>query len=322
MFDRELVFDPPSNADPELVRNAISILDSNSRDSKVIPYRGLFREVTRDQVKALLSPPTSFCGFGVSGYFEDQHQKPVDEVDVIAILSGDPKPVILGNPRSVVQLGPSGMIDKSSWKVQDVNDVAHLIQTVTVLQRGRWWSQGASMVTSGDDNNMYSLKNPDLDSITAALALLRQFLLKRDDVFRVATTTYMNHVEDVRKREWVRVERASFEQYLKSRPRFVPDNSSTEFTSMTNEDLIETVVYGSGLFHRQSNSNLEDRLMKLYMGWPREQLVFSFHMTCREMLRAPFTVAPVMYQDLSHWIHSDWSPKPTRMVISRLFADT
>jgi hypothetical protein len=117
----------------------------------------------------------------------------------------------------------------------------------------------------------HSLENPDLETTTAALALIRQFLLHRDDIFRRATELYFKFVDDGIKQAWVKHELDQFEAHLKGNWRMP---QATELSGFSNEELIDVVVYGTGLFHRKSNSNLEDRLTQLTTACPRNPNVF------------------------------------------------
>jgi len=187
----------------------------------------------------------------------------------------------------------------------------------------RRWSASPVRLKKGPNTDaLYALENPAIESTVAALALLRQFLLGRDDALKCATAAYLRHSGDDRRIEWIKAEIASFEAFLTGSPWQFGIESHAVVKDLTNRQLIETFIYGSGFFHRQSNKNLEDRLSELVAAVPREQLVFCFHGACRQLLRPAFVVAPVIYQDFAHWTNSGWCCRPTRVVVTRLFADS
>jgi hypothetical protein len=207
------------------------------------------------------------------------------------------------------------MSNAAKWTLENSNDFVHFIQVVGILQRSGWWRNSSKLSWSGG-GGPYSLENPDLESTTAALALIRQFLLGRDDIFRKATKLYLEYADNQMKRAWVKHELDQFEAHLKGQHRIPP---TPELAGVTNEELIDVIVYGTGLFHRKSNKNLEDRLTQLTAACPRESLMFAFDMACRSMLNHPFTVAPLFYREFAHWSNTGVCPRPTRVVTPRLF---
>jgi predicted nucleotidyltransferase len=320
MFDRTRVFDRELCADADEANLVLSLLADRTQHRKLIEFRHVFREVDEKELLAHFKDH-EHAGFGsvfLSDYFEDEEGRPLDEVDLIAIKSGQSNPVILGNVSSILRLGPSGMLNAGDWTVENSNDFVHFIQVVGILQRSRWWRDSPKLSWTGNDGS-HSLENPDLETTTAALALIRQFLLHRDDIFRRATELYLKFVDDGMKQAWVKHELDQFEAHLKGSWRMP---QATELSGFTNEELIDVVVYGTGLFHRKSNSNLEDRLMQLTTTCPRETLMFAFDMACRLMLNHPFTAAPLFYREFAHWSNTGICPRPTRVVTPRLFGTT
>jgi hypothetical protein len=80
-----------------------------------------------------------FGGVCLDNYFEDEDGNYLDEVDFMAILSGQSRPIILGNVSSVLRLTPSEMLNAAKWTVENSDDFVHFIQVVGILQRSRWW---------------------------------------------------------------------------------------------------------------------------------------------------------------------------------------
>ena len=320
LFNRQLVFDASLCAEDDERAALYSILADKSQHQKLVAFRRTFREVDEAGLLEYVQKHQR-GGFGcvcLENYFEDDGCNQLDEVGLIAMLSGQPDPIILGNVSSVLRLPRSGMLNAAEWTVENSNDFVHFIQVVGILQKSRWWRDSPKLSWTGD-GSPHSLENPDLETTTAALALIRQFLLRRDDIFRRATELYLKFVDDGMKQAWVKHELDQFEAHLKGNWRMP---QATELSGFTNEELIDVVVYGTGLFHRKSNSNLEDRLTQLTMTCPRETLMFAFDMACRLMLNHPFTVSTLFYREFAHWSNTGLCPRPTRVVTPRLFGTT
>src|SRR5206468_577887 len=111
-------------------------------------------------------------------------------------------------------LGPATMLDRGAWNLQKSNDIAHFIQIVGLLQRSTWWRSGARLNKGPSTDALYTIENPAVESTVAALALVRQFLLERDDALKCATAAYVSHCGDERKTAWIKAEVACFEQFL------------------------------------------------------------------------------------------------------------
>ena len=139
MFDRRLLFDPSLCASDEEVNAIEAILADRKLHRTLTKYRNAFREVDDEELKRAFEKCNSFNGVFVDDYFEDQDGKPMNEIGLPAIISGNTNPVIAGNVSSVIRLGVSGMRDASNWSVDNSNDFVHFIQVVGILQRSRWW---------------------------------------------------------------------------------------------------------------------------------------------------------------------------------------
>jgi hypothetical protein len=317
LFDRQLVFDPSLCADDSERLTVYCLLANKSQHGKLLEFRRTFREVNEEGLVDYVKEHEQggFGGVCLDNYFEDEDGNYLDEVDFMAIVSGQATPIILGNVSSVLRLAPSGMSNAAQWTLENSNDFVHFIQVVGILQRSGWWRSSPKLSWSGG-GGPYSLENPNLESTTAALALIRQFLLGRDDIFREATKLYLEYADNPMKQAWVKHELDQFEAHLKGQHRIPP---TRELAGVTNEELIDVIVYGTGLFHRKSNKNLEDRLTQLTAACPRETLMFAFDMACRSMLNHPFTVAPLFYREFAHWSNTGLCPRPTRVVTPRLF---
>lgn len=261
----------------------------------------------------LLNHDGAISCVSVDGYFEDENYNAIDTVDFESIKSGEPNPVILGNVDSVMRLGPSSLQEDQSLSLDDSHIVFHFVQLMGVIQRGRWWKQGVSY-SSGD-----GVSSPDLESTVSALAILRQFFLKRDQSFQRAVDTYLRVVGDPAKALWVGHEREQFDLSLDRIPFGPTTGGDDPLKDMTCIEVIDLFIYGTGLFHRESDKNLEDKLMDLRVRTNRELLLFKFHSACREVLQSPRRIAAVLHWEFANWIASGSCPPPNRIIVENLF---
>jgi hypothetical protein len=306
----------------ELFDRALAILRSKGFCWELAQFRHLFREINEEQLQQLFRSceegriPAGRIG-GVSGgdYFETKAGRAINTVDLIEIMSGQKNPIIQGDPRSVIRLGPSNALDLANWTLQKSNDLAHYLQICDVIQRTEWLQRGATIENPGQEDERF--EGPDLESTTAALILMRQFLPGLDDSFLNACRIYCAHVDDDRKKHWVQAEMQRFETLLADKPTF---NAAKVFASMTHGDVVELFVYGTGLVHRKSRDSLEAELSNLYAQHSRREIVFGFHWVARCFLESPINVAPVIYSDFAHWIQSLGVPRPTRIACETFFA--
>ncbi len=320
MFRRRVCFDASlcqSDGEEDLVT---SVLNDSSKHGLLPQYRHLFREVSAEEHENLLAAVaqpgggrlSSFC---LPDYFEDENESQLQLTDLISKRTGAANPVVMGDVDSILRRPSSDMRAPSEWSVEASNDFVHFIQCVTILQQSRWWSSPLRLHFTGKAGP-YSLEGPDLDSTTSALALIRQFVMWKDNTFRHAVSLFLSQVENGAKRTWIDYELKRFEQFLVSTP-MVPELGN--LSDITNEELINVITYGTGLFHRQSNKDLESRLTKLSADFDREPLVFACDTACRQMLGPAMRVAPLFYREFAHWSNSGQCARPTRVVTARLF---
>ncbi|WP_232536159.1 hypothetical protein [Lacipirellula parvula] len=290
------------------------MLDDRRKHRALIAFRHLFREHDEQSFKSELLNSNGFGGINLTDYFEDESGENLDEVDLLAIISGVENPIIMGNVTSVLRLGPSEMLVPEEWGIQESNDVMHFLQLITLIQKGRWWNSKPKLSWSG--KGPYRLQLGDIECFTAVFPLIRQLLLRRDDVFRGIANLYSKHVDSDSKRAWMHYEIDRFSGSLAGDWRFPPIK---ELCGVSNEDLLDALIYGSGLIHRASNKKMEDELARISQLCARETLMFAFDATCRHILEAPFNIAPLVHHEFSNWLSRGLCPAPTRVVLKWLF---
>jgi len=226
----------------------------------------------------------------------------------------------VGHPETVMGNGPATLNNASNWTLDDANDLARFLQIVEALNKSRWFRGGVEL-SYDTDGTTSGFSNPDSDSVVAAIALIRQFMLKQDKIFEHTLKAYRNYCGDGVKILFVDMELQFFQKLL-IRPLHISEHhDEPELKKLTVERMIDLVVYGSGLFHRKSRDKLEPEFSALLSNCPREKILFAFHACCRSVLRHAFNVLPVIRQDFTHWINSGECTPPSRAGIANLFDD-
>lgn len=322
LFDRYFVFDPPSDLPDEALRDAREVMDHKRRRNELVKLRPMFREVEMDQLDQVMRGSRgSSCVSPSANYFEDEAGNPLDEIDLIRIRTGQRDPIILGNVKSVLRLPHASIKDPSSWTLEKSNDVTHLLQLIGILQRTAWYRASLSLSSQGND---WSLTCPSLQETLPIFALLRQFLFRErekydrlDDVFRRAVDHYAQHCSDQGKAVWILHEKRAFEDFVLGHQRL---DFGCDLDGMSNGDVLDTLIYGTGIIHRRSSQNREDQLAQLQARNDRRKLAFVLHYLCRELLNSMVSAAILLQSDFAHWVNEGACPRPTRVVIDSILA--
>ena len=224
-----------------------------------------------------------------------------------------------GDPRTVTQNGPSDLKLAAEWDVNAANDIAHFLQISESLSKSPWFNLPVE-ISCDSDGVTSGFKNPGSDSNIAALTLIRQFMLPRDKVFDHALTTYRKFCDDGVKVMFVELEHQQFDSLLSTNLHVYEHHGDPHLRQLTTKQLIDLVVYGSGFFHRESNSNLEKPFSELLANCSRENVLFAFHSVCRSLIGHVFRAYPVIKQDFESWI-ANGHAIPSRAGIQDLFDD-
>jgi hypothetical protein len=255
--------------------------------------------------------------FGVTDYFEDEGGTPLDEIGLAQIMSGQEYPIMPGNVRSVLRLGPTGIVRKELWTTEAANTLAHFYQLVEIIGNSEWLRSGLSISTpagGGPLTWINAFECPDLSRVYAVLLPIRQ-LYSEDNAFNHACNVYLKHAEDRRKLAWVKEEKRAFDGMLKSNGW-----GPHRIDAYTVQDLLNLVMYGAGLVHyaksdQQTQQNFKDVLAR----HPREWVVWNFIWYCRQVYDYAARVYFVLRQDHEHWTANEGCSSPDLVFMRRLF---
>lgn len=162
----------------------------------------------------------------------------------------------MGHPNTVTKFGPSPLISAEQWTPQHANDLAHFVQLAELLSESEWFAQGA-VLSQESNGHVSEFSCPSMDPIVSALTLIRQFTLRRDRVFHNAILAYNKFCGDSRKTCFVDLEFQQFQGTLDNPLHAIHHFGDETLAQLTGLELIDLIVYGSGIFHRESNESLE-----------------------------------------------------------------
>lgn len=308
-FDRKVVLDCAKIADSELAQ-ILGLLEPRI-DPRILHFRSRFREVSEEESQR---PAKQFQFFVVPGYFEDEDGNPMDDIEVCRILTGQTHPVLLGRPHSVLRLGPSAIVRQEQWSVDSANDISHFLAVVRDIAKSCWLRAPLSMEFTGtldDIQQILSLDAPDHEAAKGVVLPIRQ-LYSSDDVLNIACNVHLRHVGDERKRWWVQERKAAFNRHRRNPPHL------SRLGECSTQEIIETVIYGSGIVHRRSKANSEEDLRVLVSKHGRECVVMGFNCACRDLCHFAFDIYHVVKQDFEHWITNEGCAGPDTFTLDEL----
>ena len=293
------------------------LMTQKHRDWQLLKFRRFFIEVSEAQLSELQCNMRSYSTVNQylppDGYFEDENGKPMNELGMLDVATGDPTEVYGGNVQSAYRRGVTTMKDKEGWTVDKANNVAHFLQLVQQIRTSNWIQHDLSFTTQG--GKVLEAKYADQESTRSFLFSLRQLLMpgKSDDSFNLACDIYSAHVSDQAKVAWVKHEQEKFANVRKH------ICAPWQIDAYTMEEVIEMVIYGAGLAHRVSRDKWEEKLPAVLEKHGKERFQFVFQGSCRTLLNYPMAAAPIIGQDFANWIKNEGCVGPTRVWDSDLF---
>ncbi len=315
-FDRLLMLDESRLTEEDRERFFAMIGCRSTEAQAFFEFRSCFIECD-DETHDRLAPQAQRVTFGgPSEYFEDENCKPIDDIGIAQVLTGNPDPILRFEPRSVLRLGPSPIAKRDEWSVEKANPISHFLQLMNRIGQSGWLKSPLSIQYVG--NSVVQVAHANAEMTTTALTYIRQLLLKRDDVLNHACEAYVEHISHDGRRFWVSDIHQSFNACLESDCRYGPQSILSGYTT---RQVIDIFTYGSGLFHRESNHDCEAELANLIAQHGRERLIIAFNSACRDLIQYGFFIAPVMWQDVVHWVRSEGCLGPDRPQITDLFGE-
>jgi hypothetical protein len=279
-----------------------------ARTRAMIKFRPLFREIDEDKVIAEVADNDCQV-FVLPEHYEDEEGQPLSVAEFADALSGQSGSMVMGDPGSVLRIGPTDIAQPNAWTVEKANTLDHFLEVVNYLIRSQWVrtpvGYGSTLKADGSTGPLTNFRRPDLYTLNSILVLIRQLHLPKDQLFAKAVEVYLQHCSDDGKRAWVEWERDAFRRVLEGEP-FPP------LEGLKGGKLVDRFLYGFGLIHRTDPADARKFGQMIRKHGP-ERVVVAFHGTLLGMAEHANNVAIAVTQDLAHWTAVQHCAKPDRV---------
>jgi len=219
--------------------------------------------------------------------------------------------VVLGDPNSILQLGPAAMKKPEEWSPMDSDIIAHFLQVQRQITNSTWYLSKTSYTMQCE--NLLDSSFPTFESFVFAVVYFRQLI--EDKLFEIAIDRYLSAVDCQIRSKWIKEEKKHFISILNNKP-LLPDIGNIKVCK-----LLKLFLYGSGLMHKYHGPNSTSRkiFLKIIDTQPRQQILFALNMSLKLLLNHVNNVAIVIYYDYSYWLNEYSLPHPDIRWHDRLF---
>lgn len=303
-------------------------------DTQMLKYRNLFKEIPDNDVEAffedsarrhrdfeMVNLATEYC--------EDETGAPVSNYEMMQHVSGQEHPIIVGDPGSILRLGPVSAANRDDWSIVKANTIAQFLEVVERIHASKWYhlphsitrlchkTKGLQLVGTGfpdkPGSKLLEAGFPDDEDTMSVLAYFRQ-LHAKDKLVKKACEAYIAHSGDKRKRGWVNERQQSFESLIDSAPGLYNTNGKSR------REIIRMVMYGLGMLHSSSEKGDDAVALKVFISQHgQHEAVMIFNSCLMDFLRVAATIHPVIHQDYHHWVNTDGLAAADRVSIPGLF---
>lgn len=250
-------------------------------DRRLLQYRHLFVQCTNNDPSIGISG-ISFSTISLNHeYFEDEYGRPVSGYDIVRQVSGNPEPIILGDPYSVLRLGPSDFVNNENWSVQSANCIATFLRVVMQIEISEWLRGKVSLTVEErePDSRVIAADFPGFEGTRSVVPLFRQLYSNdsSDDLFNRSCNIYLRHVGDERKKEWMLHQRAAFNEALDAPPLLMAE------IGVNTRSFMNTVLYGTNLIHSRPKDKSDEYLRELINRHGDARIAHCFHASLRSI---------------------------------------
>ena len=289
-------------------------------DTHMLKYRSLFTEVPGNDVEAFFNDPVRHHrGFQTvsiaTQYFEDENATPVSDYEMMQHVSGQEFPIIVGDPKSVLRLGPVSAVNTNNWSIDTANTIAQFLDVIERIHTSDWYRSPrfiTSLTHKTEESQLLEAGFPDDEDTMSVLAYFRQ-LHAGDKLVSKACDTYVAHAGDGTKQRWVNERKQSFGSLIDSPP------VTYDTKEKTRRQIIQMFMYGAGLLHSSSKNGEDAALDTFILQHGKHEAVMIFNLCLMDFFRVAATIHPVIRQDYHHWVNTDGLAAAARLTIPNLF---
>ncbi|PHQ34366.1 hypothetical protein [Rhodopirellula bahusiensis] len=320
----------PMRPSPSGFDTAVISFERSKRepDNRMLKYRKHFKEVDERQLEESfnndLETIRRFTFVNLNReYFETEDGEEITHYDMIRHVSGQDKPVIVGDVECMRRIGVIPAKNDCGWSSKKANTVAQFLDVVVRIANSRWNSSGHSITfeiprdgdsskyPSSESRKLLAAAFPDDEETMSVLSYFRQ-LHAGDNLLVRACQCYTETVSDERKAFWVNERRSTFEKIVDSPPR--PFN-----TIHNRRKILQMFMYGGGLLHADSRHGDEKKLNEFLEANGPTHSIAIFNSCLHDFLRIAASVHNVIKPDFYHWINEQGLDRPTRTNIREMF---
>jgi len=298
------------NIPPEDLEAIIRIVKQRRNHGEILKYRRHFRDMEPDfsQVTADNWPLTIL----LHEYFEDDAGQQVGIAEFMDIKLNQTGTIVMGDPGSMLRIGPTHMANPETWTVEKANDIQHFLEVVDFLCKSEWINTPTGEGDK-DGKGKWGFHTPNLYVLNSVLVLIRQLYADKDNVFGRAVRIYLEHGSDEGKRFWVTERRQRFNETLEAEPILLGAG-----LNMTAKRVLRLFLYGFGLIHwGERDRDLADAFRKMVEEHGRAKVLMAFQSTLQHLVAYANHVFFPIAQDFSHWMNTGYA-RPNRVTLREL----
>ncbi len=267
-------------------------------DIRIHQYRQCFVEIVQEDVLSIFNSGSEVLSVQYSErYIEDENGNQLSESDIYRYVAGSSEPVAMGDPKTVVALGPSDICSEDEWETETSNTFELYLSVIENLLNSRWLRSPVSVsfhAPSAGEAVVLSALFPDEEMISAVVLRIR--MLYEDGLFKAVCKYYLRHCSDSRKRIWISCEKDVFVESLNNRPTFPFD------VPMSKRDILESFLYGTGrVHHKPRNSSAKCNMQGILNRLGKERSKFVIESVLRDVYINCARSYSIINQDYQYW---------------------
>jgi len=310
---------PPPDLEPGQASVTVELSGGGSFTSpEILRYRHLFDTVPNEEslcAEAEGAPRIHMVGLAPESYFEDENERSISLTQIFdceAQKKGERTSVavVLGQPESILRLGPAKPIRCELWTHDDADLLGRFLATHDYLARSRWIGSRCTVSPSTAGVRKAILPLPE-DCMSVILPFRQLYSSgTADDLFNRCCAIHNRHCpKEGPWLWWVGEYKSRFNALLNQVPHipFVK-------TSLSSRRYLDTFAYGAGIVHASSKSSIPATdLQELLGANARELVVMGYNFILRTLLGHVSMAACVIRQNVHHWTEDLGWQTPTRL---------
>jgi hypothetical protein len=305
--------DPANDKIPvDDLESILRIVKEKRSRGGITKYRRYFRDMEPDfsQLQWSNWPLTVL----LPEYFEDDAGNRVGIAEFIDIKMGQTGTIVMGDPESLLRIGPTDMAHPERWTVEKANDIEHFLEVVDFLCKSEWISTPTGSGPKDPKGSDWGFHTTNIYVLNSVLVFIRQLYAEKDNLFGRTVQIYLEHCSDDGKKFWVTERQQRFVETLDTEPFLFGVG-----VNVTAKRMLKLFLYGFGLIHwGEKDRELANVFRKMVEEHGREKVLMGFQSTLQALVAYANHVFFPVAQDFSHWLNTQGHTRPNRITIHEL----